>query len=592
MDRIISPKESKQEHNIKYLVKRNFTEFCDNSTIHGMKYVGRKKDIERILWIAVCSLLLLVCASQIHKTVGKWRESPLVLLLDQKHSSINEIPFPAVTICPQRMPNRNRFNYSDYLMRFIDDEKIKSFSDDDFRLFEITSKFCLHHVIEYLDSIENQIHKLSFFQNGIPNDLIEDYLLSEHFQLAFCKGLTTEFEPGWECNLRFTKIWLKEGLCYTFNMFPYNEIFNQNVTFPLALHPNLVLPKNDPERTNARQMLMDIPEQPLPFHVNDRRDRLYVRTRLYDDFTDPICNPEFHVFIHNPYEIPWDGHTHGHHINVLKFKKNIFSITPTVTHTKDELREFPIEDRGCYFDNERQLKYFQRYSHSNCELECITDAFLADWSQLNCTLHWMPRFSDRELCKFEPYLYASFIEDVIGLQIDKCNCLPDCNSIKYDVKITRYLTPSFNDHAFRSKDLLNKEMVKMYLIMNKKLNFSMTLDEQVKMIKESNLTVDFDFWNWKFSEIEVSYESSRFLGMKRHLAYTFTDFVSQIGGILGCFLGISIFSIIEIIYFWGIKIFQKKNNDIAQEENQNAELETIIEKKVQQIMKVQKRHSH
>uniref|UniRef100_A0A336L5A7 CSON004574 protein n=1 Tax=Culicoides sonorensis TaxID=179676 RepID=A0A336L5A7_CULSO len=553
----------------KSVLNKNFTEFCNNSTIHGLKYIGQNKDKKRTLWMVIVGLLSFVSAPFIYKAVENLLNSSLVLLLDQKESPISELQFPAVTICSHGMYNRNQNNYSDYLMRFNDAE-----------IFELTSKFYLPDLNTYLYSIQRNIHDISVFQT---NNKIAEYLLPEHLQLTLCKGIMKEYDAGWDCNLHFTRIWTKKGLCYSFNMLPLNKIFNPNVNYPSALHLNRVLPENDARKSNATEMIMDNLEQKLPIHVRNRRERLHVRVRLFDDFTDPICHPEFYVFIHNPYEIPWDLHTQGHHINALNLKKNIFSITPTVTRTKDELRKFSVEDRGCYFDKERPLKYFQRYSHSNCELECITDAFLADWSQLNCTLHWMPRLPDKKLCNYEPYLYASFIVDVSRLQIDECNCLPDCNSIKYDVKITQ---SSFNDHTFHSKRLSFKEMFKMYLSMIKKLKLSMTFDEFVKVIKESNLTVDFDFWKHTFTQIEVGFGSSRFLGMHRQLSYTFTDFISQIGGILGCFLGISFFSIVEVIYFFVIKLFHKvkKNHEIRQQESKKTDQICFLEKIGQQIL--------
>ncbi len=43
--------------------------------------------------------------------------------------------------------------------------------------------------------------------------------------------------------------------------------------------------------------------------------------------------------------------------------------------------------RQCYFDGERQLKFFQIYTKANCELECLTNLTLR---YCNCSAFFMP----------------------------------------------------------------------------------------------------------------------------------------------------------------------------------------------------------
>lgn len=51
------------------------------------------------------------------------------------------------------------------------------------------------------------------------------------------------------------------------------------------------------------------------------------------------------------------------------------------------------------------------------------------------------------------------------------------------------------------------------------------------------------------SKITIIFKNDDFIYSKRMELYTFTDFVANFGGILGLFLGVSILSLVEIIYF-------------------------------------------
>lgn len=55
----------------------------------------------KMLWSAVTIISFSYCFLMIHKTYDKWRSSPIIISCDEKMTPISEIPFPAVTICPE-----------------------------------------------------------------------------------------------------------------------------------------------------------------------------------------------------------------------------------------------------------------------------------------------------------------------------------------------------------------------------------------------------------------------------------------------------------------------------------------------------------
>lgn len=102
------------------------------------------------------------------------------------------------------------------------------------------------------------------------------------------------------------------------------------------------------------------------------------------------------VLLHNPADVP-------------NFTKNFFriqfgqevlvSVKPKMITTSDELRDYDPNRRGCYFNGERQLRFFKMYTQNNCELEC-----LSNYTKNECGC---VKFSSQSR---EPYIYV-FIEN-------------------------------------------------------------------------------------------------------------------------------------------------------------------------------------
>ncbi|XP_063708979.1 pickpocket protein 28-like [Culicoides brevitarsis] len=424
---------------LKKNLSANFQEYCEKTTIHGVRYIGEGHLFKRIVWLVVCCFLFVISGKQIYEIVLKWKQSPLVISQDQKLSSIEDIDFPAVTICHQTLPNKTTLNFN----------------------------------MEY--SIQN------------------------------CRGIIGRF---WPCFYQFRRILLEDGLCYTFNLHSRKRIFRSNVYYPLDY--NVTSKYCDKRCYNPNNRT---------FNVKDRLDGLIFNLQYNDEYAHTICDPKPKIYIHNPHDLPWDD---AIELKMGEFKRTKFLITPVVIKTDDSLKyALTPEERGCYFPDERYLRFFRRYSWKNCEFECLTNGTIKEW---NCTAYWMPQSKKIKPCSLHNYVWGW----VDSSKKYKCNCLPDCNSVKYHVKKTG---------VDNIKEVYDRKIYRSYLY-----EFS---DEVM--------------------DVEVSFEDSNFLAMRRHLSYSFADFLSQIGGILGCFLGISIFSLIELVYFCTVQMFRQPKAPMSPE---------------------------
>lgn len=51
----------------------------------------------------------------------------------------------------------------------------------------------------------------------------------------------------------------------------------------------------------------------------------------------------------------------------------LIPIEPVLTITSERLRSYTPNQRGCFFNNERRLRFFRTYTRYNCQFECLAN---------------------------------------------------------------------------------------------------------------------------------------------------------------------------------------------------------------------------
>lgn len=76
-----------------------FHKFCCSSTIHGTYYWMESKTASgKSFWVAMVVMGVLMSVFIIRSSFAGWKDNPVITSVMQK--SIEEIPFPSITICP------------------------------------------------------------------------------------------------------------------------------------------------------------------------------------------------------------------------------------------------------------------------------------------------------------------------------------------------------------------------------------------------------------------------------------------------------------------------------------------------------------
>lgn len=59
-----------------------------------------------------------ICLTLTWESYSKWKDSPIMMSPDSQFSSVSDIPFPAVTICPYKKFDMKKNNMTEFILRF------------------------------------------------------------------------------------------------------------------------------------------------------------------------------------------------------------------------------------------------------------------------------------------------------------------------------------------------------------------------------------------------------------------------------------------------------------------------------------------
>lgn len=160
-------------------------------------------------------------------------------------------------------------------------------------------------------------------------------------------------------------------------------------------------------------------------HVNksDLNDLCFT---LYDSFK---------FILHLPNEIPTLFHDSDH----IDFDHGAaIKITAKMTSSEKFLKKYSPEKRKCYFEGERNLKFFKIYTKNNCNFECLTNFTLRT---CGCVAFYHLRTESTQVCDLEKISCAKnafnmwpHLDEMSNTSAVPCLCHPTCSNIEYHIK--------------------------------------------------------------------------------------------------------------------------------------------------------------
>jgi acid-sensing ion channel, other len=203
-------------------------------------------------------------------------------------------------------------------------------------------------------------------------------------------------------------------------------------------------------------------------------------------------------------------------------------ITPLINLVDSSLEALKPKDRKCYLDGERKLKYFKMYSKVLCDRECLSFVILEN---CGCVPYFMSRNESMKVCNIKGMTCASGFDNAMTNDFNYlyekygvCECLSSCNEVFYIYEILekpydKKFSKEWDSNLFK-KDFINS------------LLFRLTNE----------------------TTLHFKYKHDEILPMLSYEKFALKDFLSFAGGLLGLFAGISVLSLIELFYFFTIRL--------------------------------------
>ncbi|XP_024081637.1 sodium channel protein Nach-like [Cimex lectularius] len=476
-------------------------EYSQGSTLHGVQHIFRDSEttLHRVIW---SSLFLLCFSGATYMTFNCWENYvnyPIAISVEDTHYPLADVLFPAVSICPT-----NKILISQaisYLSSRIQPEILNDTQIFDF----LTSLILLQHPVysQMAHYLQNSQALLPLLSNINISELMYKSMPSceEIFITCYWQGIRKNC-----CKDLFFFQKSEEGFCYSFNSLT-SQKFGDCSYLDLKKPGCKIRSSSSVGPTTGLEIF---------FKVLDPNK--YKSIELSG-------GPKLKVEIHNPIEYPEAGI--GSMMPIGKLNKMSVAVKPTIIMSTDGIRSLKQEDRGCIFKDEKTPLMALTYSQKSCLIECrvnfmikmcqcVPYYFYRDETypvcnsvQLYCILNISGKyiavnffFSFKESLRFyKPP--NSVVEDFHPAEskntLDCHHCLPTCNEVNYDA-ITEL-----------SKDQFAKRVQQGY--------------------------------------IDVFYKSSGAVKYKRDITYDLIKLIVDMGAIGGLFLGGSLLSILEIIYW-------------------------------------------
>lgn len=489
-----------------------FSEYSETSTVHGVRYLGERRRhwSERIWWIIAVSVSVFLCFVFIFEAWWKWTSSPVIITFADEATPISNIPFPTLTICNDLVVNRSAFNYTYFSEKLSNGS---NYMDADLDLETIRK---MHSITNFCHYAPYHLYNYTKYKNfTIDRNIILPYLkkvspnLTDIINSGWCDLATTQRVP---CEKLLIPTLTDSGYCYTFNQMSSSDIYNTDKLaddFPKINGFHASVEQLTDYTGSGNTKLLNLT---YPYQIGRSSKGLEIRMQMPKNVSEKnlLCSSLFEGFkiqIHSGDEIPQMQERFYH----IPFDHDVrISVRPNIMVTSPNLiKNYNQKQRKCIDKNEHNLEFFQKYTQRNCLLDVLATQMA---EKCGCVRFWMPRHNDTNICySFENFKCIEFVENDIYIANLTSNCLPVCDSITYDAEIS-----------------ISK----------------MEVNALRKFVKEGNEIIRFS----------VSFKDQQYFASHRSELYGTMDFIASCGGILSLFMGISLLSFVEIIYFATLRL--------------------------------------
>ena len=104
--------------------KKDLVAFLQETTVHGFRYIIDGRNIvERLMWILFIAVGFTGCGWIVYNAFEGWDSNPVETTIGSVGLPVQELPFPAITVCDTKslqMPRRNRWMFLETLLNSLE----------------------------------------------------------------------------------------------------------------------------------------------------------------------------------------------------------------------------------------------------------------------------------------------------------------------------------------------------------------------------------------------------------------------------------------------------------------------------------------
>ncbi|CAO1326621.1 unnamed protein product [Diamesa hyperborea] len=474
--------------------------YLRDGCVHGIKYLGgnnKRSKAEKSLWFVILSIFAVILSVFVVNLNSMWA-SNVTVMSPGKPMAISNYPFPAVTFCSETKFNSSVLNFTEAYHTYNNNETRGSLSEDELTKLEVVTHVCDAHLMASHKIVEDpKSHEIT--------KILKEVALPFDEQIMFCR-FKNVMTP---CEDLLTETVTDEGICYTFNMQEASEMYEKKAV-------GYSSDDKHPSSWNIDDGYKNDKYDNYPHRATGSAAiGLNIVLKQKNSDLDYICRGPvqgFKVHIHRNDEPPAMS---SDYYRVGMSEETIIAIKSEVVNE--------IEDHECYDTNDHDLQFFEEYSQSKCELECLAK-FMKQ--ECGCVKFSLPHDAETKVCnqhQLQCYNDATtkyLIEESFKANY-QCGCLPSCNHIEYTAEVSQ--TEFHFDKvisAYKQED-----------------------DEEIADAIMSRLVIYMK---------DTHVREVREIAINDKLSY-----YAQLGGLMAFFLGISLVSVVEVVYYIARGIMMK-----------------------------------
>ena len=115
---------NKKNHSPVLPLKNEIVSFFSESTIPGFRYIVQGRSIvERIAWGVFLVLIFWATWRVVFSKLEYWKTHPVETTIDEMGLPVDQLPFPAITVCDTaslKMPRKNRWMFVEKLLNSLE----------------------------------------------------------------------------------------------------------------------------------------------------------------------------------------------------------------------------------------------------------------------------------------------------------------------------------------------------------------------------------------------------------------------------------------------------------------------------------------